>query len=432
MILHASCLEERPLETERSALPPPSPELLARLEEMYEDLHAHPELSMQEHRTAKIAADWLRELGYDVTEEVGGTGVVGLLRNGAGPTVMLRADMDALPVEEATGLPFASKQRGVDRFGQSVPVAHACGHDLHVTWLMGATRILAEHRSAWRGTVMAVFQPGEEIGLGARAMIEDGLVERFPRPDVILGQHVSPLPAGRIGHRSGVFYSAADSWEITLFGRGAHGSTPERSIDPVVMAAATVLRLQTIVAREIGMNAQATVTVGAIQAGVMENVIPDKAVLRLNVRTFDPAVRDRVLASVRRIVEAEAAASGSPKPPLFTPISDFPLMRNDDEATRRVARAFERWYGPGRAEEVPPRSASEDFGRFAAAWKVPSTFWIVGGTDPEAYRAAEEAGTLADLPSNHSPSYAPVLDPTLRVGVEALVAAAGAWLTIGR
>ncbi len=415
-----------------SKLPAPTEALLARLREIYEDLHAHPELSMQEHRTAGIAAAWLRQQGCEVTEGVGGTGVVGLLRNGEGATVLLRADMDGLPVEETTGLPYASRQKGIDRFGQPVPIAHACGHDMHVTWLMGASCILAEHRDAWRGTAMVVFQPGEETGQGARSMIADGMVDRFPKPDVALGQHVMPIPAGRLGYRAGAILSAGDSWEITLFGRGAHGSAPQRSIDPVVMAASTVLRLQTIVSREIAMTDSAVLTVGALQAGTTENIIPEKALLRLNVRTFEPAVRDRVLKSLRRIVEAEATASGSPKPPRIEVISEYPVTRNDDAAMRKVVEAFERRLGADAIEEIAPASASEDFGRFGAAWEVPSVFWVVGGTDPEAYRAAEASGKVDDLPVNHSPEYAPVVDPTLRLGVEAMLAAAGAWLEVGR
>lgn len=415
-----------------AGLPGPSQELLVQLKQIYEDIHAHPELSMQEHRTAGIAAAWLRKQGYEVTEGVGGTGVVGLLRNGEGPTVLLRADMDGLPVEEATGLPYASKQKGVDRFGQSVSIAHACGHDMHVAWLMGASRILSENRQAWRGTAMVVFQPGEETSEGARSMIADGMVDRFPRPDVALAQHVMVLPAGTIGYRKGTILSSGDSWEITLFGRGAHGSMPQRSIDPVVMAAATVMRLQTVVSREVAMTDGAVVTVGALQAGMSENVIPDKAVLRLNIRTFDPAVRERVLASVRRIVEAEAAASGSPKTPEFKVISEYPLTRNDAATTDKVVEAFGRRFGKEALEEIGPAPASEDFGRFGEAWKVPSMLWFVGGTDPAAFQDAQAAGTVGDLPVNHSPHFAPVQDPTLRVGVEAMVAAAGAWLEVGR
>src|SRR5579871_5530489 len=226
-------------------------ELLPELEKFYTDLHAHPELSMEEMRTANLAADRLRAAGYDVTAGIGKTGVVGLLKNGDGPTVMLRADMDALPVKEATGLPYASTVTATDADGNETPVMHACGHDIHVTWLAGATALLAASKEAWQGTVMAVFQPAEEIAAGSQAMIDDGLFKRFPKPDVILGQHVMPLSAGIIASQSGVITSAGDSFQIRMFGRGAHGSMPQASIDPVVMAASTVLRLQKVVSREV-------------------------------------------------------------------------------------------------------------------------------------------------------------------------------------
>src|SRR6185312_6555986 len=241
--------------------------LLPELETVYKDIHSHPELSMQEARTAGLAADRLRAIGYEVTTGVGNTGVVCLLRNGDGPTVMLRADMDALPVQEATGLPYASNVRATDADGKNVPVMHACGHDMHVTWLIGAAQLFAKSRDAWKGTLMAVFQPAEETGQGARAMIDDGLFRRFPKPEVILGQHVMSMPAGTIAGRIGVTTSAADSLQIRLFGRGAHGSMPQASVDPVVMAAAVVMRLQTIVSREVAAAESAVVTVGALQAG---------------------------------------------------------------------------------------------------------------------------------------------------------------------
>ncbi len=264
--------------------------LLPELEAIYKDIHSHPELSMQEKRTAGVAADHLRAAGYDVTSGVGKTGVVGLLRNGEGPTVMLRADMDALPVQEATGLSYASKVKAADSTGKSGPVMHACGHDMHVTWLIGAAKILAKFRDAWTGTLMAIFQPGEETAQGARAMIDDGLFMRFPKPDVILGQHVMCIPAGVIAGRIGSITSAADSLQIKLFGRGAHGSMPEASVDPVVMAASTVLRLQSIVSREVPPTEAAVLTIGVLQAGTKENVIPDEAIIKLNVRTFDEGV----------------------------------------------------------------------------------------------------------------------------------------------
>ena len=414
-----------------ATLPGPSDDLLAELETAYKDLHANPELSMQEHRTSGIAAGWLKEQGYEVTEGVGGTGVVGLLRNGEGVTVLLRADMDALPIKESTDLPYASEATGTDRFGQATEIAHSCGHDMHVAWLMGATRVLAENRSAWRGTVMAVFQPGEETGQGARAMIADGMVKRFPKPDVTLGQHVMPLRAGQLGWRAGTMLSAGDSWEVTLFGRGAHGSMPQKSIDPVVMAASSVMRLQAVVSREVAMTDSAVVTVGTLRAGMSENVIPDRALLRLNVRTFKEEVRSRVLAAVKRILDAEAAASGAPKPPGYAVLSEFPLTRNDEAATRKVAAALERRFGPDRVQQIEPATASEDFGLFGAAWDVPVVFWVVGGIDPDTFDEAEKAGTLDELPANHAPDFAPVVDPTLRTGIEAMLTAAGVWLASG-
>ena len=410
------------------ALPGPTGDLLARLESVYRDIHANPELSMQEHRTAGIAAAWLREQGYDVTEGVGGTGVVGLLRNGVGPVVLLRADMDALPIKESTGLAYASSKTGTDRFGQATSIAHSCGHDMHVAWLMGATRILSENRKLWQGTVMAVFQPGEETGQGARAMIEDGMVKRFPRPDVTLGQHVMPLSAGQIGWRIGTMLSAGDSWEVTLFGRGAHGSMPQKSVDPVVMAASAVMRLQTVVSREVAMTDSAVVTVGTMSAGMNENIIPDRALLRLNIRTFKDEVRKRVLAAVKRILLAEAEASGAPRPPEFSVLSEFPLTRNDEAATRKAVAAFQNRFGADRVTEILPATASEDFGLFGTAWDVPSVFWVIGGIDPATYANAQKAGKVDELPANHAPNFAPVLDPTLKTGVEAMLAAAGAWI----
>jgi amidohydrolase len=402
--------------------------LLPDLEALYTDIHAHPELSMQETRTAGLAADRLRAAGYDVTTGIGKTGVVGLLRNGAGPTVMLRADMDALPVEEVTGLPYASKVTAADRDGKTVPVMHACGHDMHVTWLVGATTLLARARDAWHGTLMAVFQPAEETAEGAQAMIDDGLFDRFPKPDIVLGQHVMVGPAGMIGGRAGVITSAADSLQIRLFGRGAHGSMPQASIDPVVMAAATVMRLQTIVSRELAAAEAAVVTIGSLQAGTKENVIPDEAVIKLNVRSFDEGVRKRVLAAIERIVNAEAAASGAPRPPEITPLDRYSLVVNDPAASRRVVDGFRRYFSDDRVRETGPASASEDFGSFGAEWHAPSVFWFIGGTDPDRYAKAKEAGRLNEIPTNHNPRFAPVIHPTLQTGVEALIVAARVWL----
>ncbi len=402
--------------------------VLPALEALYKDIHAHPELSMQERRTAGIAADRLRKAGFEVTAGVGQTGVVGLLSNGEGPTVMLRADMDALPIAENTGLEYASKVTAKDTEGNAVPVGHMCGHDMHVAWLVGATTLLAQARDAWKGTLLAVFQPGEETAQGAQAMIDDGLLKRFPVPNIVLGQHVMVGPAGTIAGSAGPITSAADSLQIRLFGRGAHGSMPQASIDPVVMAASVVLRLQTIVSREVAATSAAVVTVGVLQAGTKENVIPDDAVIKLNVRTFDASVRNHVLAAIERIVNAEAEASGAPRRPEITWLDRYPLNVNDETASSRIAEAFRNYFSAERVKHTGPAPASEDFGCFGTAWKIPSVFWFVGGVDPKIYARAKAAGKLNELPVNHSPQFAPVLHPTLETGVEALVVGALAWL----
>jgi amidohydrolase len=403
--------------------------LLPDLESVYKDIHSHPELSMQENRTAGIAADRLRAAGYEVTTGIGKTGVVGVLHNGDGPTIMLRADMDALPVREATGLAYASNIT-TDQNGKSVPVMHACGHDMHVTWLIGAATLMAKNRNAWRGTLMPLFQPAEETAAGAQAMIDDGLFKRFPKPSAILGQHVMVGSAGVVRTRSGVITSAGDSLQIRMFGRGAHGSMPQSSIDPVVMAAATVLRLQTIVSREVAPTDAVVVTVGSLQAGTKENVIPDEAVIKLNVRTFNEDVRKRVLAAIERIVNAEAEASRAPRKPEITPLDRYPFLENDPEATEQTVNAFRSYFPANRVQDTQPTTASEDFGSFGTEWQVPSVFWFVGGTDPETYEKAKKSGTIADIPTNHNPRFAPVIHPTLEAGVEALVVAPQAWLSI--
>ncbi len=401
-------------------------DIASDLEAFYRDLHSHPELSLQEHRTAEKAADNLRQAGFEVTAGVGGTGVVGLLHNGDGPTVMLRADMDALPVKEATGLPYASSEVSADSEGNQVPVMHACGHDMHVTWLVGTVSLLAQAVDTWNGTILAVFQPAEETAQGAQAMIDDGLFDRFPRPEVILGQHVMPGVAGQIRYRPGTTQAAADSLQVRLFGRGAHGSMPESSVDPVVMAAATVMRLQTIVSRETAPSQSVVVTIGALQAGTKDNVIPDEAGLKINVRSFDEAVRRRTLDAIERIVKAEAQASGAPQPPEITTTEHYPLTVNNAQWTIRVATALRSHFDDDQvAELTAPVSASEDFGSFGTEWGVPSVFWYVGGTDPDLYRRAQQAGRVAqDVPTNHNPAFAPVLHPTLKTGVQTLIVAA--------
>jgi hippurate hydrolase len=332
-------------------------------------------------------------------------------------------------VLEDTGLEYASTARGVDRDGHDVPVAHACGHDVHVSCLVGATAELAAARETWSGTLLAVFQPAEELATGARAMIDDGLYDRFGRPDVVLGQHVAPLPAGMLALRAGPAFAGTDSMRITLHGSGGHGSRPETTVDPIVMAAATVMRLQTVVSREIAGTDTAVLTIGTLRAGTKENIIPDRAELGLNIRSYDPAVRERILAAVERITRAEAAASGAPAEPEFELIDSFPVLVNDEAAvarTRPVLGEVAPVVDPGLV------TGSEDVGLFATEAGVPCVYWILGGADPAAFAGAtsreELLAGVAAQPSNHSPLYAPVVEPTLSVGVAALVAAARHWL----
>lgn len=402
--------------------------LQAAQEAFYKDLHQHPELSHQEQRTAGRVAAQLRRYGAAVYDGIGGTGVVGMLSNGDGPVVLLRADMDALPVKEDTGADYASTATARDADGSEVPVAHACGHDIHVACLLGMTKLMADQPGRWNGTLLALFQPAEETGDGARAMADGGLLTRIPAPDVALAQHVLAGVAGTVGTHPGPFLSAADSLKVTVYGRGGHGSMPQNTVDPVVLAASIVLRLQTVVSREIAPTETAVLTVGSSQAGTKSNVIPDRAVLQLNLRSYSPQTRERMLAAVQRIVRGECQTAGSPRDPDFETFDSFPLTANDPGVTSRVAAAFAAHFGD-RAAEWAQQTASEDFSDIPRAAGIPYTYWGIGGTDPQAYRAAEKAGRVADdIPGNHSPHFLPVLQPTLRTGTEALTVAALAWL----
>ena len=401
--------------------------LQAAQEAFYKDLHQHPELSHQEHRTAQRVAGQLQQYGCTVQDGIGGTGVVGMLSNGDGPTVLLRADMDALPVKEDTGADYASTATAQDADGNEVPVAHACGHDIHVSCLLGMTKLMADHPGQWNGTLLALFQPAEETGDGAQAMVDDGLLTRIPAPAVALAQHVLRGVAGTAGTRPGPFLSAADSIKITVYGRGGHGSMPQNTIDPVVLAAMIVVRLQTVVSREVAPTQTAVLTVGSSQAGTTSNVIPDHAVLQLNTRSYTQQTRQRMLAAIQRIVRAECQAAGSPKDPDFQTLDSYPLTDNDAGTTRRVAAALSAHFGD-RALQWDQQTASEDFSNIPRAAGIPYTYWAIGGTDPQTYRTAEKNGHLDDLPANHSPKFLPVLQPTLRTGTEAVTAAALAWL----
>ena len=403
---------------------------LDRWADVYRDVHANPELGFAETRTAGIVETYLVSMGFEVTTGVGRTGVVGLFRSGPGPTVLVRADMDALPVLEATGLPYASTQVSTDAAGNLIPVMHACGHDLHVACLLGACERLVESLDTWSGTLMAVFQPAEEFGDGARAMIDDGLYTRFGKPVVVLGQHVAPLPVGVIGLRVGAAFAAADSLKVTLHGRGAHGSRPEASVDPVVMAAAMVLRVQTIVSREIAAGETAVVTIGTLHAGTAVNIIADRAELGFSIRTFSTDVRDRILAAIDRIARGEAAAAGAPLLPEVESTGSFPAVINDEAACARTRPALQSVspviVDPG------PVTGSEDVGLLASAAGAPCVYWLLGGANPASFDGAttieEVAARVRDLPSNHSPMFAPVIEPTLSTGIGALTASARTWL----
>ncbi len=399
------------------------------LESLYRDLHRHPELSFRETRTAGVITRHLDELGLTYEEGVGRTGVITSIVNGDGPVVWLRADMDGLPVAERTGLDYASTARGVDPAGTDVPVMHACGHDMHVTAMLGALERLVATRGEWSGSVVAVFQPAEEYGAGAQAMIADGVLDRYPRPDIVLGQHLTPLPAGTIGVRPGTQMAASDGLSVVLHGRGGHGSRPHSTIDPVVMAAATVMRLQTIVSREVDPRDVAVVTVGSIHAGLKNNIIPAEAKLELSLRYPDDAARDRVLEKVERIVRAEAAASGAEVAPVITTDHTLPPTINDAAATARLVGAFEGAFGAGSVVDPGMFTGSEDVSWFARESGAPLIYWFWGGIDPQTYADAVTGGTLdRDIPTNHSPFFAPVIQPTIDRGVENLVVAAREFL----
>lgn len=382
---------------------------------LYKDFHRQPELGLDEHKTSERIESELKDLGLEA-EHISKTGLVTVIENGQGPTVLARADIDALPVTEDTGLDYSSTIDGV---------MHACGHDMHITALLGAVRLLNENFDAWSGTYIALFQPSEEDAAGAKAMLDDGLTSKIPKPDVAYAQHVMPLPTGTVNTKAGPVLSAGDSVKITVHGRGAHGSMPHLSVDPVVLAATIVLRLQTIVSREVEPGEFAVVTVGASNSGSKSNIIPDRAELLLNLRTYDMGVRDRIIASIERVVRGECEAAGSPKEPNFEYYDQFPLTDNDEDANEAVTKAFEDYFGDGVVQPASPATASEDFSEIPNAFEIPYAYWMIGSSDADKYKKAAEAGTVnTDIPANHSPQFAPVIDPTLEIATKAQVIAA--------
>ncbi len=387
---------------------------------LYLDIHQNPELSSHEVQTAAKLAGRLRGLGFEVTEHVGGTGIVAVLKNGAGPTVMLRTELDALPVEEKTGLAYASKVRTKDDAGHDVPVMHACGHDLHMAAIVGTAAIMAHRKDSWHGTLMLIGQPAEETIGGAKMMLDDGLLTRFPRPNVAVAMHVGNLlPAGKVGIVPGIYNTNADSLRITIYGKGGHGAAPQTTVDPIVIAARTILALQTITSREVKPGEMAVVTVGYIQAGTKNNIIPDQAELGLTVRTRNVDVRKQVLAAIARITKAEAEAAGAPRAPLLDHYEGTDLVYNDPALAQRLRGALEAALGKDNVVMEEPITASEDFSYYVEQG-IPGFYFSLGGAEPEKFAEAKAAGTT--LPSNHSPLFAPDVEPALRTGIAAEVA----------
>jgi hippurate hydrolase len=392
------------------------------LEALYIDLHKNPEIAFQETRTAATLAARVKELGFEVTTGVGKTGVVAILRNGPGPTVMMRTEIDALPVEEKTGLPFASTVVTKNAAGQTVPVMHACGHDLHMAAWLGTARLMAQHRDSWRGTLMMVGQPAEEGSQGAAAMLRDGLFTRFPRPDFALSLHDDDtMPAGTIGYHPGYFRAMSDAVTITVYGRGGHAAMPHNTIDPVVLASRIVLSLQTIVARENNPVDPVVITVGSIHGGTQGNIIPDEVRLQLSVRTYTPEIRTRTMAAIRRIARGEALSAGAPREPqVDVPAEAGAPVYNDPTLTLRLAAALRKGLGEANVVEMPQKMTSEDFAQYGLAG-VPSALLHIGAVAPAKLAASRASGI--PVPAPHSPEWVPELEATLKGAVRAEVTA---------
>ena len=405
---------------------------LPALVDCYKMLHANPELSGQEEKTSAHLAGELRNLGFSVTEGVGkysqqtwrGFGVVALLANGEGPTVLVRADMDALPIEEQTSLPYASKVRASFPGGREVGVMHACGHDLHVTSLIGTARMLARLKRIWRGTLVLIGQPGEEGGGGAQAMLDDGAYGLCPKPDCALALHATThLEAGKVAYLPGAFMASFTEVAITVHGVGAHGSAPERGKDPIILAAQLVVALQTIVSREIDPHEPSVLTVGSIHGGTASNIIPEQVQLQLSIRSYDDGVRDRIVASIRRMARGLALAAGVPedRAPVVSQKASHPANYNDPQLTERVARSLQEALGEPNVVRAYPVMASEDFGTWGLGRSIPTCMFWLGAADPVQYQQSQQSGV--PLPSHHSALFAPLPEPTIRTAVKATTAA---------
>ncbi|KAJ5290866.1 Zinc metallopeptidase [Penicillium angulare] len=402
---------------------------LKPFEEIYRHIHSHPELSGQEEQTAKIVSSHIHSLGLDVHTKIGGHGVAGVLENGPGPKILLRADMDALPLEEKTGLSYASTKTMKDSTGVEKPVMHACGHDSHVATLLAATELLVNAREYWSGTVIFVFQPAEEDLDGAKAMLEDGLWEKVPKPDLVLAQHVMRMRAGNVNLRAGRLLTAADSFDVRIFGRGGHGSSPQAAIDPIVIGSSIVVKLQSIVSREVTPGELAVVSVGSINSGFASNIIPDYLDMQISVRTFSEEVRKRVHDSIRRIVKGECLAGGAVKDPSINLVSSTPATVNDEETVRVLKGTFGGYFGD-RLIEMERPSASEDFSLLATDVGAPYVMWMFGGIEERVWDDAVRRGRVDELPVNHSPYFAPGVKTTIRTGVDAMALGALTFLKL--
>ena len=387
---------------------------------LYLDLHEHPELSGHETETAAKLAGKLKAAGYEVTEHLGGTGVVAVLKNGNGPIIMLRTELDALPVEERTGLPYASKVHSKDDAGRDVAVMHACGHDVHMASLLGTAEIMGRSKNTWHGTLILIGQPAEETIGGAEGMIKAGLFTRFPKPDAIVALHVgNELPAGTVSITPGIYNTNSDSVRITIYGKGGHGAAPHTTIDPIVIAARTILSLQTIASREVKPGELAIVTVGYIRAGTKNNIIPEQAEMGLTIRTYKQDIRKQVLAAIARIAKAEAEAAGAPREPSVEHYEGTDAVYNEPALAERLRAPLEAALGKDHVEITGPITPSEDFSYFVEQG-VPGFYFSLGGADPQKFSEAKAKGE--HLPSNHSSLFAPDVDPALHTAIAAEVA----------
>lgn len=412
--------------TAKTSLQPKIDQIYSRLEKLYQHFHSNPELSQREQNTGRRMAEELRRLGLDVTDKIGGHGVVALLKNGSGPTVLVRADMDALPVKEETGLPYASTVRTTNAQGAEVSVMHACGHDVHITCLVGVAELLRDLTNHWRGTIVFIAQPAEEAGLGAQAMLDDGLFVKFPKPNYCLALHVNAeLPYGTIGVTEGYSSANVDSVDVTIKGVGGHGAYPHKTKDPIVIAAQSIVALQTIVSRERDPIDPVVVTVGSIHGGTKHNIVPDDVELQLTVRTYADETRQQVLDTIQRIVRGQAIAAGVPEDrmPIVKVKDDFtPVVYNTPEFVRRVANVFRQLLGEDKVVNRKPSMGGEDFGLYGrTADKIPICMFALGSVEPARFEESQRTGK--PLPSLHSALYAPVPEPTIKTGLLTMTAA---------